>query len=210
MKKTITFRFTTVYPSLYKRFSWFCSFHSASVPGDFPSSHRISPFHYSFQHNSIPSPAYTTICSAIPQLKGVPSFSNFFATTESAAMNIFVQVILFMTSLGYRPSSVMAGSKHLFFSPWRTAFPTSPNHHPPSSLSRESTSYIQLSPYILSTYCEAPIFSPVLLIEALGRSFCLQNNQPLSRGNSKVVVTERKGCWERTIMPILSINGAAK
>ena len=77
VRKSLMFRFTTVYQSLYTRFSWFCSFHSVSVLGDFPSSHRISPFHYSFQHSSIPSPADTTTCSAIPQLKGIPSFSSF-------------------------------------------------------------------------------------------------------------------------------------
>ena len=120
VEKSITFDFTTVYQSLYTGFSWFCCFHSASVPGDFPSLHRISPFHYSFEHSSIPSKTYTTICSAIPQLKGIPSFSIFFATTKSAAMNIFVQVILFMTSLGYRPSNGMAGSKEqiAFYSPF--------------------------------------------------------------------------------------------
>ena len=76
VEKSIMFDCTSVYASLYMS-SRFCSFHSASVPGDFSSSHRISPIHYSFQHSNIPSPAYTTICSAIPQLKGVSSFSNF-------------------------------------------------------------------------------------------------------------------------------------
>ena len=56
-------------------FSWFCPFHSASVAGGHSSSHEIPPVHYSFEHNSIPSPAYTTICSAVPQLKGTPLFS---------------------------------------------------------------------------------------------------------------------------------------
>ena len=111
VEKTITFNFTTMYQFLYTMFFWFCSFHSASVPGGHSNSCGISPVHYSFKHNSIPSPTYTTICSAIPQLKGIPSFSNFFATTKSAAMNIFVQVVLFMTSLRYKPSRGMAGSK---------------------------------------------------------------------------------------------------
>ena len=106
VEKTIMFDFTTVYQSLCTMFSWFCSFHSASVPGDYSRSHGISPIHYSFEHNSIPSPTYTTICSAIPQLKGILSFSNFFASTKSAAINIFVQVILPMISLGYKPSSL--------------------------------------------------------------------------------------------------------
>ena len=77
VEKTITFNFTTVYQSLYTMFSWFCSFHSASVPGGYSSSHGLSPIRYSFEHSSIPSPTYTTICSAIPQLKGISSFSNF-------------------------------------------------------------------------------------------------------------------------------------
>ena len=68
VEKSIMFDFTTVYQSLYSMFSWFCSFHSASVPGGYSSSHGISPLHYSFEHNSIPSPTDTTICSAIPQL----------------------------------------------------------------------------------------------------------------------------------------------
>ena len=69
---------TTAYQPLCTMFFWFCSFHSASIPGGHSSSHRISPVHYSFQHNSIPSPAYTTICSAIPQSRDTRSFFNFF------------------------------------------------------------------------------------------------------------------------------------
>ena len=100
VEKTIMFDFTRVYQSLYTRFSWFCSFHSATVPGGLSSSHGIPPVHYSFEHNSIPSPAYTTICLAIPLLKGIPSISSFFATTKNAAKNIFVQVFFLMISLG--------------------------------------------------------------------------------------------------------------
>uniref|UniRef100_A0A5F8GUA0 SCAN box domain-containing protein n=1 Tax=Monodelphis domestica TaxID=13616 RepID=A0A5F8GUA0_MONDO len=93
-KNSITFNCTTVYQSLncdkgwkgfhpfhplsqYTMFSWFCSLHSASILGGHSSSHGIPEVHYSFEHNSIPSSTYTTICSAIPQLKGSPSFSNF-------------------------------------------------------------------------------------------------------------------------------------
>ena len=97
----IKFNCTTLYQSLYTMFFWFCSFHSASVPGDFPSSHRISPFHYSFQHSthrSIPSPPYTTICSAIPQLKGIPSFSNFFKAIVFNCRSFFVS---FLKKLAY-------------------------------------------------------------------------------------------------------------
>ena len=36
----------------------------------------ISSVHYSIEQNSIPLPADTKICSAIPQLKDIPSFSN--------------------------------------------------------------------------------------------------------------------------------------
>ena len=89
VEKTITLNFTTVYQSLYTRFSWFCSFHSASIPGVFPSPHRISPIHCSFPHSSIPSPPYTTICSAIPQLKGIPSFSNFFCHHKECGYEYF-------------------------------------------------------------------------------------------------------------------------
>ena len=87
-EESITFDFTTVYQPLCTMFSWFCSFHSAPIPGDFPSSHRISPFHYSFEHNSIPTPAYTTICLAIPQLKGIHSFSSFLRP-QRAQLKIF-------------------------------------------------------------------------------------------------------------------------
>ena len=113
VKKSITFDLTTVYQSLYTGFSWFCSFHSASVPGDFPSSHRISPFRHSFQHRSIPSPTYTTICSAIPHLKGIPSFSQFVVclsvclSIKRAQLEIFFLGI----SLGYKPSNGMYGGQ---------------------------------------------------------------------------------------------------
>ena len=76
VEKSIMFDYTTLYQSLYTTFSWFCSFHSASIPGGHSNSCGISPVRYSFEHNSIPSPTYTTICSAIPQLKDIPSFSN--------------------------------------------------------------------------------------------------------------------------------------
>ena len=58
--KFIMFDCTTVYQSLYTMFSWFCSSHSVSVPGGRSSSHGIPPVHYSFEHNSIPSPRDTT------------------------------------------------------------------------------------------------------------------------------------------------------
>ena len=75
-KEFITFNFTTVYQPLCTMFFWFYSFHSALIPGGLSSSHGIPPVNYSFQHSSIPSPADTTICSAIPQWKGIPSFSK--------------------------------------------------------------------------------------------------------------------------------------
>ena len=109
VEKSIVFDCTTVYQSLYTMFSWFCSVHSALIPGGHSSSHGIPPVHYSFEHNSIPSPTYTTICSAIPQLKGIPLFSSFFATTKS--INIFVQVFFLIIFLGSKPSSGTAGSK---------------------------------------------------------------------------------------------------
>ena len=111
IEKSTMFHCTTVYQSLYTTFSWFCSFHSASIPEGLSSSHRIPPVHYSFQHSSIPSPTYTTICSAIPQLKGRPSFSSFFATIKSTAKNIFAQVFFLMISLGFKPSNIVAGTK---------------------------------------------------------------------------------------------------
>ena len=74
VEKSIMFNCTTMYQSLYTMFSWFFSFHSASIPGGHSNSQEISPVHYSFEHNSIPSPTYTTICLAIPQLKGIHSF----------------------------------------------------------------------------------------------------------------------------------------
>ena len=78
VEKSIMFNYTTVYQSLYTMFSWFCSFHSASVPGSHSNSRGISPVYCSFKQYSILSSTYTTICSAIPQLKAIPSFSNFF------------------------------------------------------------------------------------------------------------------------------------
>ena len=57
------------------------------------NSRGTSPVYCSFEHNSIPSPTYATICSATPQLKHIPSFCNFFATTKSEAINIFVHVV---------------------------------------------------------------------------------------------------------------------
>ena len=76
VEKSIIFNCATVYLTLCTKFSWFCSFHFASILGGHSSSPGISPAHYSFEHNSIPSPTDTTICLAIPQLKDIPSFSN--------------------------------------------------------------------------------------------------------------------------------------
>ena len=115
VENSIMFHCTTVYQFLYTTFSCFCSFHSASIPGGHSSSHRISPAHYSFEHNNIPSPTDTTICSVIPQLKGIPSFSRFCHHKEHSY--IFVQVFSPMISLGYKSSNGMAGSKgRQFFS----------------------------------------------------------------------------------------------
>ncbi len=66
-------------------------YHSVSVPSSpgsapltlhqflevVPVSMEFLHFIIPLRHNSIPSPTDTTICSAIPQLKGIPSFSNF-------------------------------------------------------------------------------------------------------------------------------------
>ena len=111
VEKSIMFDCTTVYQSLCTTFSWFSSFHSASIPGGCSSSHGISPVHYSFEHNSIPSPTDTTICLAIPQFKNIPSIFQFFVTTKSMGINIFVQVFFLVIFLGYKPSSGMVGSK---------------------------------------------------------------------------------------------------
>ena len=98
VEKSITFDCTTVYQSLSTIFSWFCSFHSASVPGGHSNSHGISPVYCSFEHNSILSPTYTTICSAIPQLKDIPSFSNFLPP-QRVRLKIFLYKSFFLWSL---------------------------------------------------------------------------------------------------------------
>ena len=87
---------TTVYQYLHTMF-WFCSFHSALIPGGLSSSHRIPPVHYSFGHNSIPSPIYHNSFSHF-LIEGHSFIFQFFATTKSDAINIFVQITLSMTS----------------------------------------------------------------------------------------------------------------
>ena len=91
VEKSITFNCTTMYLSLCILFPWFCFFDFASIPGGHSSSHEIPPVHYSFEHNSIPSPADTMIC---------------LATTKSVAINVFVQVSFLMISLGINPAVV--------------------------------------------------------------------------------------------------------
>ena len=76
VEKSITFDYATVYMSLWTMF-WFCSFLSASIPGGHSRSHGINLVHYSFEHNSIPSPADTTICSAIPNWRASLCFPFF-------------------------------------------------------------------------------------------------------------------------------------
>ena len=111
VEKSIMFDFTTVYQSLYTMFSWFCSFHSVLFPGDFSSSHRILPIHYSFQHISIPSPTYTKICSAIAQLKGIPSFSNFLPP-QRVQLWIFLYRSFYVWPLwGISPAVVWLGQR---------------------------------------------------------------------------------------------------
>ena len=111
IEKAIMFDCTTVYQSLYTRFFWFCSFHSASIPGGHSNSHGISPIHYFFEHNSIPSPTYTTLFSHSPNEGHSLIFQFFFAIAKCEAINIFVQVVCPLISLGYKPSSGMAESK---------------------------------------------------------------------------------------------------
>ena len=107
VEKSIMFHCTTVYQPLCTLFSWFCSFHSASIPGDHSISYGISPVYYSFEHNSIPSPTYFTICSAIPQLKGIPSFSNFLPPQR---VQLFLYKSFFLWSLwGINPAVVWLG-----------------------------------------------------------------------------------------------------
>ena len=74
--KLITCDPLTVFQSLCTMFSWLCSFHSTSVHGGPSSSYRNQAVQ-SLERNSVPSPSYTTICSAIPQSRDTPSFSNF-------------------------------------------------------------------------------------------------------------------------------------
>ena len=107
VEKSITFNCVPVYQSLYTTVSWFCSFHSGSVPRGL--SHGIPQVHYSLQHNSIPSSTVTTICSVFPQSKGIPSFSNFLPPQRAWLWIFFIQVFLFIISLGYKPSSNIAG-----------------------------------------------------------------------------------------------------
>ena len=78
VEKSIMLDCATVFQSLYTMFSWFCSFHSASIPGGHSNSYGISLVHYSFEF-IIPSPTDTTVCLAISQLKDIHSFSSFFA-----------------------------------------------------------------------------------------------------------------------------------
>ena len=111
VERSITFDFTTVYQSLYTGFSWFCSFHSVTVPGDFLSSHRISPFHCSFPHSSIPSPTYTTIGSAIPQLKGIPSFSDFLLPQRERLWIFLYRLFYLWPFWGISPAVVWLGRR---------------------------------------------------------------------------------------------------
>ena len=111
VEKSIVLDYTTMYLSLYTTYSWFCSFHSASVPGGHSISHGISPVHYSFEHSSIPSPTYIPQFVQPLPIEGHSFIFQFFATTENVAINNFVQVVFPMISLGYKPSSGMAGSK---------------------------------------------------------------------------------------------------
>ena len=92
-------------------FSWFCSFHSASIAGGHSSSHRIPPVHYCFQHNSSPWPAYTTTCSAIPQLKGIPPFSSLLPL-QRVQLTIFLHKSFSSWSLwGTNPAMVWLDQK---------------------------------------------------------------------------------------------------
>ena len=114
-EKSITFNFTTVNTSLFTMFFWFCSFNSSSIPGGLSRSHGIPPVHYSFDHNSIPSPAYTTICSAIPQLKGIPSFSRFLPL-QRVQLKIFLHKTFSLWSLwGTNPAMVWVDQKAVNF-----------------------------------------------------------------------------------------------
>ena len=109
---------TTVDPLLCTMFFYFCSFHSASIPGGHSSSPGIPPVPQSSGHNSIPSPADATTCSVIPQWKGVPSFSSFLPL-QRAQLKIFLHKSFSLRSLwGTNPAlNGMAGSKgRQFFS----------------------------------------------------------------------------------------------
>ena len=110
-EKSIMFNCTTVYSSLCIIVSWFCSFHSESIPGGHSSWHGIPPVHYSFEHNSILSPTDTTICSAIPQWKDIPSFSNFSNHKECGYKYFCRSLFPYYLFWGYKPRSGMAGSK---------------------------------------------------------------------------------------------------
>ena len=127
VEKIIIFDCTIVYLSLYTILSWFCSFHSASVTGDYSTSMEFLQFIIPlstvvFYHQHIPQ-----FVQPFPNWRTYPHFPGFFATTKSLDINIFVQVFFPMISLGHKPSSGMAGSKgRQFFSTLGIV----PNCHP--------------------------------------------------------------------------------
>ena len=74
-----------VHPSLCMKFSWFCSFHSTSIPRGLTSSYGIPPDHYSFQHNSIPLLTDTTTCST----RRWSSHFSFFCATMKKRLSLW-------------------------------------------------------------------------------------------------------------------------
>ena len=104
----------TLWLLLCTKFSWFCSFCSASAHIS-PSRPLWSlPVHHSLWHNRIPLHSYTTTCSAIPRLMGIPSISNSWSPQkEQLYIFLYMWVLFhfFMISLGYRPSNHVTRSK---------------------------------------------------------------------------------------------------
>ena len=110
-EKSIMFNCTTVYQSLYTMFSWFCSFHSTSIAGGHSNSRGISPVHYSFEHNTIPSPKIPQFVLSFSNWRTFPHFPIFFWHHKECSYKHFYTSLFAMISLGYKPSSGMAGSK---------------------------------------------------------------------------------------------------
>ena len=94
-----------------------------SVPFTLHQFLEIFPFCIEFHHYIIPFSTITNIYHiqfSHSPIEGHSFIFQFFATTKCESRNILVPFVLFMTSLGYRPHSGMAGRKarHSFIALW--------------------------------------------------------------------------------------------